>query len=271
MAQLRFPVTRPRHELRYVRAPEPVEFPEQELVPESMSHFMLRTFLFRALRFALGPNHRVGSDQFLYWNAADAKRNLAPDAVVRMNVPHARFKTWKTWEEGGVPDLAVEIVSESDRRSWNEKLGDYREIGVKEVVRFDPAARDGQRLQVWDRVDEDLIERIVANDRTPCLTLGLNWVVLPVEDEPIGLRLVDDEGRLLEVPEEASERAREAEAEARTRAEARARDEAEARAAESQARAQAETRVRELEEQLRRAAVQAAKRPSGRPRKPKRR
>jgi hypothetical protein len=53
-----------------------------------------------------------------------------------------------------------------------------------------------------------------------------------VEDEPVGLRLVDDEGRLLEVPEEAAERARELEAKARVTAEAR---------------------IRELEEQLRRA------------------
>jgi hypothetical protein len=166
--------------------------------------------------------------------------------MVRLNVPDARFKTWKTWEEGGVPDLAIEVVSDSDRRGWSEKLSDYRAIGVKELVRFDPAAPEGKRLRVWDRVREDLVERLIGEDRTPCLTLGLNWVVCPVEDEPVGLRLIDDEGRLLEVPEEAAERAREAEAKARE-AEAKARTEAETRAEA------AETRVRELEEQLRRA------------------
>ncbi len=80
-------------------------------------------------------------------------------------------------------------------------------------------------MRVWDRVREDLVERVIAEDRTPCLTLGLNWVVCPVADEPVGLRLVDDEGRFLEVPEEAQ-----------------------ARRAET-----AEKRIRELEEQLRRA------------------
>jgi Uma2 family endonuclease len=221
-----------------VRAPEPLEFPEQELMPESKTHLVLRTFLFRLLRFALGPAHRVGSDQFLYWNAADPTVSLAPDAMVRLNVPDAAFKTWKTWEEGGVPDLAVEVVSDSDRRTWSEKFPDYRALGVKELVRFDPAAPAGKRLRVWDRVREDLVERLIGEDRTPCLTLGLHWIVCPVEDEPVGLRLVDDQGRMLEVPEEA--------------AEARAESEARAREAEMKAREAAEARVRELEEQLRR-------------------
>jgi hypothetical protein len=211
-------------ELRYVRAPEPVEFPEEALVPESKTRLVLRIFLFRLLRFALGPSHRVGSDQFLYWNAADASRCLAPDVVVRLNVPDSAFKTWKTWEEGGVPDLAVEIVSDSDRRQWRDKVADYRELGVKELVRFDSAAPPGARIRVWDRVAEgDLVERVVNDDATPCVTLGLNWIVSPVEGEAVGLRLADDEGRLVEVPEEASDRAR----------------------------AEAEARVRELEEQLR--------------------
>ena len=53
----------------------------------------------------------------------------------------------------------------------------------------------------------------------------------PVKDEPVGLRLIDDEGRSLEVPEEA---------------------EARGRAEEARARQAAEARVRDLEEQLRR-------------------
>jgi Uma2 family endonuclease len=233
MAQLRFPRVRTLPELRYVRAPEPLDFPEDALMPESKTHLVLRTFLFRLLRFALGPAHRVGSEQFLYWNAADATVSLAPDAMVRLNVPDAPFRTWKTWEEGGVPDLAIEVVSDSDRgdAKWSEKLSNYRAIGVKELVRFDPAALEGGRLRVWDRVREDLVERLIGEDRTPCLTLGLSWVVCPVEDEPVGLRLIDDEGRLLEVPEEA---------------------EARGRAEEARGRQAAEARVRELEEELRR-------------------
>lgn len=142
------------------------------------------------------------------------------------------FGSWKTWENGGAPELAVEIVSPSeDADDWDEKHARYHELGVKELVRFDPEAPEGSRLRVWDRVREDLVERKIDGDRTPCLTLGMNFVVCPVETEPAGVRLVDDAGRLLVVPEEA---------------------EAAARKAEAKARAAAEARVRELEEELRR-------------------
>jgi hypothetical protein len=140
------------------------------------------------------------------------------------------FGSWKTWEQGGVPELAVEIVSpnEGDGVTWDEKLARYFELGVKELVRFDPEEPEGRRLRVWDRVEGDLVERVIADDRTPCLTLGLAWTVRMVPAHPgevLGLRLVDDEGRLLETREEK----------------------------EAQARAAAEERIRELEAELRRA------------------
>lgn len=73
---------------------------------------------------------------------------------------------------------------------------------MRELLRFDPAEAQGRRLRAWDRILDDLVERQVADDRTPCLTLGLSWIVCPVESEPVGLRLADDEGRLLETREE---------------------------------------------------------------------
>lgn len=82
------------------------------------------------------------------------------------------FRTWKTWEQGGVPELAVEIASPSDDEGpdWDRTLARYHELGVKELVRFDPTSLDGQRLRVWDCVNEDLVERVIAGDRTPCLS-----------------------------------------------------------------------------------------------------
>jgi hypothetical protein len=117
-----------------------------------------------------------------------------------------------------VPDLAVEIVSpnEGDGIAWDEKLARYHELGVKELLRFEPEAPEGRRLRAWDRVREDLVERQLAGDHTVCLTLGLSWTVCPVDGQPVGLRLVDDAGRLLEVPEEAEATARQ-DAEARVR------------------------------------------------------
>jgi hypothetical protein len=81
--------------------------------------------------------------------------------------------------------------NEDAERHWSDKLGRYFECGVAEVVRFDPAAPEGARLRVWDRLDDDLVERVVILDRTACVTLTLGWVVSPVAEEPVGLRVKD--------------------------------------------------------------------------------
>ena len=176
MAQLPVPRFRKAPSLRYVRELRPLHFPERETMPESKTHLVLRTFLFRLLRFALGPDHSVGSEQFIYWNAADPTCCLAPDAFVRLGVRDTSFKTWKTWEQGGAPDLAVEIVSESDRPTWDEKLQRYHELGVRELVRFDPNAATALRIRVCDLVCGDLVGRENDGARTPFRALVLPWM-----------------------------------------------------------------------------------------------
>jgi Uma2 family endonuclease len=257
MAQLRFPQpARARPEVRYVRPPEPLVFPEEEEVPEGSAHLIVRTFLYALLKFALGPEHSVGSDQFVYWNATDNKRELSPDVFVCLGVAQTAFGSWKTWEQGGVPELAVEIVSpnEGDGVTWEEKFARYNELGIRELVRFDNAEPEGHRLRAWDRVEGDLVEREIDEDLTPCLTLGLSWTAQMIPAHPgetLGLRLIGDDGRLLETRDESEARRRKEADEARAVAERAKEQEAQARKQEAEARAMAEARVRELEEQLR--------------------
>ena len=253
MTQPRAPSVRSaaaRASIRYAPAPPPIVFPEEEEVPEGYIHLVVRTFLFRLLSFLLGPEHSVGSDQFVYWNAADPRRKLSPDVFVRLGVPQTAFGSWKTWTQGGAPDLAVEIISpnEGDGIAWDEKLARYHELGVGELARFDPEEPEGRRLRVWDRVNEVLVERIVGSDRTPCLALDLGWTVQRIAVGEVtvpGLRLVDGEGRLLQTPEE-----RESDRAEREKARA---DQEKGNAERERARAErAEERLRELEEELRR-------------------
>ncbi|NVL73167.1 Uma2 family endonuclease, partial [Escherichia coli] len=113
------------------------------------------------------------SDQFVYWNGRDPQRCMAPDAFVYWGTPDEPFPVWKTWERG-TPQLAVEIASSSDRGAavWESKLELYQELGVRELVRFDAEAAPGARLRVWDRTEDDLVERDVTGDATPCVTLS---------------------------------------------------------------------------------------------------
>ena len=168
-------------------------------MPETKLHLKLRTALYLILTRELAPRACIGSDQFVYWNAKDPRRCLAPDAFVKLGGHDDEFRSWKTWERG-TPELAVEILS--DDEDWEEKLDWYHELGVRELVSYDPSRA---RLRVWDRVSEDLVERVVEGPTTPCLTLGLHWVICPLAGEPV-LRLAHDaEGAsLLPTAEEAA-------------------------------------------------------------------
>jgi Uma2 family endonuclease len=173
--------------IEYKRPPKPLHFPSEETVPESKRHLKLRTLLFQLLTYHYADRARIGSDQFVYWNARDPGRSLAPDLFVRLGLKDEIFASWNTWERG-TPELAIEIVSEFDKRdsTWDDKIGRYRELVVQDLVRFDPDSPEGTRLRIWDRLENDLVERAIVADRSPLVMLGLHWVVI-VDSELIAV------------------------------------------------------------------------------------
>ena len=181
-------------------------------MPEHKRHLELRTLLYLVLG-TLGREHSIGSEQFVYYDPTDPRRCLSPDAFVRLSVPDSIFGSWKTWERG-VPDVAVEITSASDASeiAWDVKFGRYQEMGVGELVRFDPEEIEERRLRIWDRVEGELVERGDGEDRCLCRGLKLYWVAVPTGRHPVTLRLARDaEGRdLVLTPEERAVRAQEA-------------------------------------------------------------
>jgi Uma2 family endonuclease len=213
----------PESLLRHRRPVRPLRFieqePEADKLGETSRHLVLRTALWQLIKLELDrtDRHTVSSEQFVYFNARDPRRCCVPDVYVKLDVRVSDISTWRVWERGA-PEIAVEIASPSDREpwSWEDKLERYHELGVRELIRFDPDATGGDRLHVWDRVEDDLVEREVHGDSSPCLPLALWWVVGPVVDLPAGLRLArDPEGRArLPTPDE---RIAELEAELRER------------------------------------------------------
>lgn len=211
---------------RYVEQRAPIVFPESAEVPETQLHLELRTLLYQLLQDTLGEQATVGSDQFVYYDAEDPSACVAPDVYVALTPARDKIRSWKVWERGA-PQVAVEIISDSDARElpWEDKLSRYRRLGVRELVRFDPAQPE-QPLRLWDRVDGTLREREVRDLTASSLVLNLDWVVAQAEGMPTALRVATDNTLVLTARE--------------------------ARAAERQARAAAEARVQELEAELRR-------------------
>jgi hypothetical protein len=231
--------------LRHVRPVQPLRFPEQEPESERMGqgsrHRKLCNALYEMLCAVCAPEHTVGADAFVYFDASNPRRCLAPDAFVTLGARDHDFEGYLVWEEG-TPDVAFEVLSPSDtpeRWTFKEKLRRYRTLGVRELVVFNVDATPGERLRVWDRLEHDLVERVVTGDTTPCVTLGVTLLVEPVEGYAVGLRLArEPEGRV-RTPSEALAGALEAKAEA-----------LEAKAAEAAAREAAEERIAQLEKEL---------------------
>lgn len=260
--------------IRYVRPIEPLHFPSSDPeweMSESHRHGRLCELLYDLLRRALPDEEAcLGTDQFVYFDASNARKKCAPDAFVKLGAKAEPTSVWLTWKRGA-PELCVEILSPSDTKeklALPEKLRRFHAIGVSEVVAFDVDAQPGSRLRAWDMVDGDLVERVIEDERTPCLTLGAYFVVAPhdfpelsAQDRlPAALRLAaDPQGTQLfpstrEVAR-AEHEARLAEHEARL-AEHQARLAAEALAKEERVRAEAAlaevTRLREELERARR-------------------
>ena len=195
--------------LTHVRPVEPLRFPVQEPDEERMGqgrrHLYLCTALQEIIRASCVPENTVGFDQFVYFDASNPKRCLAPDAFVRLGVPDHDFDSYLVWEEG-TPDVAFEVLSPSDtpeRWTFEEKLRRYGALGVRELITFHVDGEPGQRLRVWDRIEHDLIERVVTGDMTPCLTLGMTVLVASVDEYPVALRLARDaDGRDLVLTKE---------------------------------------------------------------------
>lgn len=219
--------------IEYVRPPRPLRFlandPEWEM-GQSTVHFKLCVYIWAALRRVVGPESTVGADNFVYFDASDAERKCAPDAFVRLGFPAAEFSSWKTWQSGS-PDLCIEILSPRETKeklTLDDKLDAFHTMGVREVICFDIDAPVGSRLRAWDWLEGDLVERIVRNERTPCITLGKWFLVARLGDVASALAIADDQagnGIVLTDAERAD--------------------------AEAAARRAAEARVRELEELLR--------------------
>ena len=107
---------------------------------ESKLHLELRTALYQILKRELASRACIGSEQFIYWNAKDPRRCLAPDAFVKLGARDEAFTTWKTWERG-TPELAVEVLS--DHEDWEDRLDRYHELRVRDAWSFLGRRRGG--------------------------------------------------------------------------------------------------------------------------------
>ena len=187
-------------------------YPEEERVgEESLQRFIVE--LLRPMVERWLASRKVvaftGADQFIYFEKGDVRRRLAPDVFVLPGVrPGRRIRSWKTWVDRVVPSFALEVVSQDVDKDYIEAPRLYDELGVKELVVFDPdfETEHGRlRFQVFRRVARRGLVRVhvTQGDRVESRALGC-YIVAVGEGEAVRLRLATGpEGRdLVPTPEE---------------------------------------------------------------------
>jgi Uma2 family endonuclease len=225
----------------------PVEDDMGEGILQKLIVELLRPMIERWLADRAGPTF-VGANQFIYWVQYEPTRAVAPDVYVLPGVsPDVAVKAWKLWETGVVPSFALEIVSGDVAKDYEEAPRRYAELGVPELVVFDPestASPDRVRWQVFRRHPRRglVLDERSDGDRICSRVLGC-WLRAVGAGPSLRLRLATGEAGEDLVPTEAEAERAGKEAERAGREAERAGREAE-RAAKEAERAAKETERR---------------------------
>jgi len=224
---------------------------------------LLRPLLEWWLNVCRGVVAFVGADQFIYWRQYDPQATIAPDLYVIPGVdPSAQPKSWKLWIDKVVPSLALEVVSDEWEKDYRDIPGKYDQIGVRELVVFDPDwEADAERLrwQVYRRVGRrGLVPvEVTDKDRVKLTSLGC-WLRAVGAGKDLRLRIGEGPaGEALVPTAEERERAERAAKETERAVKEAALAEKQAAVAEKDL---AVARVKQLERELRRLAARPRKR-----------
>ena len=151
----------------------------QRLIAET-----LRPLLARLLTSQRKVGH-VGADTFVYWVDGEPGKRVAPDVYVLPGIEQGIVvPSWRLWEIGVKPSFAFEVVSSDALKDYEDAPVLYGEIGVAELVVFDPHAwlaplrahesRQRVRWQVFRRVKGRGFVRVESSqaDRIASRSLG---------------------------------------------------------------------------------------------------
>lgn len=120
-----------------------VEYPDSDGQPMAETEVHLREMLdlIAALtrRYQDAPDVYVVGNMFLYYREGDPRSVVAPDVFLVRGVPKGYRRTYKVWQEGRVPDLVIEVTSDSTRdEDLLRKKDCYERLGIEEYFLHDP-------------------------------------------------------------------------------------------------------------------------------------
>jgi Uma2 family endonuclease len=171
------------------RQPGEIYYPEEDgKVSESAKHLEQMLQLIAALQswFAQRADVFVGGNLFVYYRQGEPGKCFSPDVLVAKGVrsrPIEERGSYRVWEEGVVPQVLIELTSESTRQvDTIRKPRQYAALGVHEYFLFDPLGEFlAPRLQGYRLNEQGRYERLPGEE---------------LDSSELGLRLVVREGWL---------------------------------------------------------------------------
>lgn len=96
--------------------------------------------------------------------------------------PCARPPSWQTWrDQHPAPSIAIDVVSDDRwKKDYEDNPPKYAQLGVRELLVFDPAARGDERvsLQLWRRAPDGAIERRAFGEGAVWLETAGAWALV---------------------------------------------------------------------------------------------
>lgn len=262
--------------LAFEPPPEEIDYPESDGQPmaETDAHRDdLAEIIFTLQRFF---DHRsdvyVSGNLFLYYEKGNPQACKAPDIFVVFGVANEQRRTYRLWEEGKAPTVAIELTSKSTREEDQKVKPDiYANLGIEYLFLYDVLGEYlDPPLQGLRLVPGGPHVSLAGPRKGPfaCPPLGLDLVLddddrLQFVDRQTGVHILrerkalDESLSALKHAEGLLGReieARKQESRGRKKAEARAEQEAVARRQEAKARQEAEAKA-EQEAEARRQAL----------------
>ena len=213
MAEVAVALRQPKHWLELTEDDLPCEDGEPV---ESKRHYLQRALLQEPLEhfWAGRQDVFIGADQFLYFmeQQTNTRYFRGPDLMVVTGAVRKERKSWVVWQEGKVPDLVIELLSDETRRfDQTEKKRIYQDhLKAPEYYWYDPFSKElaGFRLVdgLYQPIEPDSRGRLVS--RQIGLALAL-WDGQYGELSGTWVRWETLEGQILPTGFEAAEQERE--------------------------------------------------------------
>jgi Uma2 family endonuclease len=117
-------------------------YPETDGKPMAVSdlhrQILIRTLQVLDTHFEERPEVYVSGDILMYYVEGDPRKSVAPDVLVSFGLGKKLRRTYKVWEEGKVPDFAMEFSSKNTYRDdLGKKLELYSLLGIQDYLLYD--------------------------------------------------------------------------------------------------------------------------------------